>query len=77
MSKPLYEWDPKELSDGDLNDLYRGLVAKLAMVADELVRALLFLVQLDAPAQSAQAFSSYGRWSHRQGFVDDRSRRNG
>jgi hypothetical protein len=37
MSKPLYECDPKELPDDDLNDLYRGLVAKLAIVADELV----------------------------------------
>jgi hypothetical protein len=37
MSKPLYECDPKELPDDDLNDLYSGLVAKLVMVGDELI----------------------------------------
>jgi hypothetical protein len=37
MGKPLYECDPNELPDDDLYDLYKGLVAKLAIVADELV----------------------------------------
>jgi hypothetical protein len=37
MSKPLYECDPRELSEADLSDLYNGLVAKLAIVTDELI----------------------------------------